>query len=282
MWPNTSQLTERIEERIREWHVSVETTLETESSFLAFGTCGDQAVVLKVLRAPGDEWRVGETLEAFDGAGTVRVHAHVPGAVLIERLHPGTSLVLLVLEGRDEEATEVIADVIQRMSRARQPSVPPATVEDWGEGFQRYLASRDTQVAIPLVKRAQQIYMDLCGSQRRTRLLHGDLHHDNVLFDADRGWVAIDPKGVVGEVEYEVGASLRNPVERPELFASSQIVERRLEVYALRLQLDADRALRWSFSQAVLSAIWSVEDGVAVDAANPGLMLAHAIQPLLG
>ena len=42
-------------------------------------------------------------------------------------------------------------------------------------------------------------------------LLHGDLQHYNVLLDKDRGWVAIDPKGVVGELEYEVGALLRNP-----------------------------------------------------------------------
>jgi streptomycin 6-kinase len=137
-------------------------------------------------------------------------------------------------------------------------------------------------VPIPLVERAQQTYAALCASQGRTRLLHGDLQHYNVLYDSARGWVAIDPKGVIGELEYEVGASLRNPVERAELFASPQIVERRLTSYAARLQLDADRALRWTFSQAVLSAIWSVEDRVAVTTAHPALMLARAVQPLLG
>ncbi len=276
------QLTERLGERVREWNITVETTLETRGSFLAFGRRGHQAVVLKVLRAPGDEWRVGDILETFDGRGTVRVYAHIPGAVLLENLNPGTSLVPLVLHGRDEEATEVIAGVIQRMSQARQPSGGPATVEDWGKGFERYLASRDARIPIPLVERAQQTYMALCGSQQRTRLLHGDLQHYNVLLDSDRGWVAIDPKGVVGEVEYEVGASLRNPVERPKLFASPQIVERRLRLYAARLHLDADRALQWSFSQAVLSAIWSIEDGIALDVTSPGMTLAHAIQPLLG
>jgi len=279
---NASDVTARVQERVREWDVVVTTTRETASSFLAFGTRGNQAVVLKVVRAPGEEWRVGQILEAFDGRGAVRVLAHVPGAVLLESLNPGTSLVPLVLEGRDDEATEIIASVIQHMSRPREAAVSLATVEDWGYGFRRYLAGRDTQVPIPLVERAQQTYADLCGSQRQPRLLHGDLQHYNVLFDSARGWIAIDPKGVVGEIEYEVGASLRNPVERPELFASPRIVERRLEGYEARLHLDADRALRWSFSQAVLSTIWSIEDGVAVTPANPALMLAHAIQPLLG
>ncbi len=275
------QLTERIDECVRAWNLTVQTTIDTETSFLAFGTCGNQAVVLKVVRALGEEWQVGEILEAFDGRGTVRALAYVPGAVLLERLNPGTSLVPVVLEGRDEEATEIIADIVRRMSHPRQPTAAPATVHDWGHGFRSYLATGDTQVPIPLLERAQQTYLTLCASQQRTRLLHGDLQHYNVLFDFDRGWLAIDPKGVVGEVEYEVGASLRNPVERPDLFASPQALARRLKVYEARLQLDVHRALQWAFSQAVLSAIWSVEDGAAVNAASPALMLARAIQPFL-
>lgn len=275
-------LRERIHERVREWNITVESTKETPSSFLAFGTRGTQAVVLKVLRTSGEEWQGGDLLEAFGSGGTVRALAHVPGAVLLERLNPGTSLVPLVLEGRDDEATEIIADVIQRISRSTQPSVAPATVQDWGDGFRRYLARGDTQVPIALVGRAQETYLSLCASQRGIRLLHGDLQHYNVLLDSARGWLAIDPKGVVGEVEYEVGASLRNPVERPELFASPHVVAQRLKVYAARLRLDADPALRWAFAQAVLSAIWCIEDGVAVNAAHPALMLAYVIEPLLG
>lgn len=275
------QLKDRVHERVREWRITVEMTLETESAFLAFGTRGNEPVVLKVLRSPGNEWRVGEILEAFDGGGTVRVFASVPGAVLLERLTPGSSLVPLVLDGRDAEATEVIAQVIQRMTHPRQPFRPPPTVEELGNGFRRYLAGDDTQVPISLVERAQRTYLALCGSQQRKRLLHGDLQHYNVLLDSHRGWLAIDPKGVVGEIEYEVGASLRNPVERPDLFASASAVERRLGIFADRLAIDADRALRWAFSQAVLSTLWSIEDGAAVDATNPGLMLAHAIEPLI-
>jgi streptomycin 6-kinase len=112
--------------------------------------------------------------------------------------------------------------------------------------------------------------------------LHGDLHHYNVLFDSERGWVAIDPKGVVGEVEYEVGAALRNPCESSELFARSATVEKRLNQFASKLDLDFSRALRWAFSQAVLSAIWGVEDGFPVGPLDPGLALAEAIRPMIG
>lgn len=112
-------------------------------------------------------------------------------------------------------------------------------------------------------------------------LLHGDLQHYNVLFDNARGWVAIDPKGVVGELEYEIGAILRNPVEQPEIFADPSVIKGRLETLTSHLHLDYSRALRWSFAQAVLSAIWSVEDGYHINPSAPSLILAHALQQLL-
>ena len=273
---------DRLDRCARDWRVRVASTLEAQSSILAFGTRDDRPVVLKVVRAPGDEWRAGEILAAFRGEGAVRVLAHEPGAALLERAVPGTSLTSLVLDGRDDEATEILADVIQHMG-GRKPTVHWAVaVDEWGRGFQSYLDSGETQIPAGVVDRAREIYARLCASQQHTRLLHGDLQHYNVLFDDSRGWLAIDPKGVVGEVEHELGASLRNPGERPDLFASPAIVERRVEVHAARLGIDADRTLRWAYAQAVLSAIWSVEDGFPVDSAHPSLQLARAIEPLLG
>jgi len=102
-----------------------------------------------------------------------------------------------------------------------------------------------------------------------------------VLHDAARGWVAIDPKGVLGEPEYEAGALLRNPGE-PERYASPEIVERRVRCCEARLGLDAGRMVAWGFAQAVLSAIWGVEDGYTLHPDAPPLRLARAIEPMLG
>lgn len=273
---------DRLDRYARDWGVTVESTLDTQGSILAFGSRDDQAVVLKVVRAPGDEWRAGEILAAFRGEGTARVLAHEPGAVLLARVVPGTSLTSLVLEGRDDEATEILAGVIQRMGGSNPTVSWAVTADEWGRGFRSYRDSGDAQISTALVDRAWEIYASLCTSHHNTRLLHGDLQHYNVLFDADRGWLAIDPKGVVGEVEYELGASLRNPGERPDLFASAEIVERRVGLFAAQLGIDGDRTLRWAYAQAVLSAIWSVEDGFPVDSAHLSLQLARAIEPLLG
>lgn len=279
---SVKQLGERVEERIRDWGVVAQDVLETHSSYVVFGRRGDRPVVLKVLRQPGDEWRCGEVLEAFGGGGMVRAYEYVGGAVLLERLNPGTPLAVMALGGRDEEATRILADVIRRMSRPIVSTEAFTTVHEWGKGFARYLDSGDKQIPTDLAEHGQHVYLKLCASQRETRLLHGDLHHYNVLFDADRGWLAIDPKGVVGEVEYEIGAALRNPYERPEMFASPGAVERRMLRYEAELKIDPARALAWGFAQAVLSAIWGVEDGFTVGEQNPSIMLAHAIRPMLG
>jgi len=287
----------------RKWGVAVETTFETESSVIAFGSRGagpfeSQPVVLKVIKREGDEWRSGEILHAFDGHGVARVYEHAPGAVLLERLRPGKSLAEIALSGRDEEATDILAGIIQQMSMQMsmsrsETSTADATVVtlwDWAKAFERYTpgglqlapdATADDKVLKQLVESAHRLYLNLCASQRESRLLHGDLQHYNVLFDSERGWLAIDPKGIIGEVEYEIGAILRNPIEQPELFTSRATVERRIKQLTGKLNLNRERVLAWGFAQAVLSALWDIEDGFTVDATHPALRLALAIQPML-
>src|SRR5687767_935895 len=133
--------------------------------------------------------------------------------------------------GRDDEASETIASVIQQMGRAAVSDVRFPTVQDWSKGFERYLDSNDRRVSRDLVERAQSVFTDLGSSQQNARLLHGDLQHYNVLRDDARGWIAIDPKGVVGEVEYEIGAALRNPAEWLSTAVSAQSIERRVSIF---------------------------------------------------
>ena len=271
---------DRLALRAQQWNVAIHHTRETTSSVIAFGERHNSPVVLKISKRQGDEWHAGDVLRAFDGDGTARVYKSDAGAVLLERLDPGNELAELVRQGNDETATEILAQVMRQMAH----HVPPAhcpTVFEWAHGFERYLKGGDKQIPVTMVSEAGELYRNLATSQQTAMLLHGDLQHYNVLFDSGRGWVAIDPKGVVGELEYEVGALLRNPVEQPDLFATPAIIERRLGILTKALNLDYGRALRWAYAQAVLSAIWDVEDGYPVGPDNPALKLAFVIRPML-
>lgn len=269
---------ERLADLAKAWSVDVDETRETETSVLGFGSFRGEPVVLKIARRPGDEWRAGEVLDAFQGSGAVRVWRHSGGASLVERATPGESLVELSKSGRDDEATDILADVIRRMSAgATRCDAPSAT--DWGRSFATYEASPDTQIPRDLVARAASMFAQLCASQASTRLLHGDLHHYNVVRDDARGWLTIDAKGVIAEVEYEIGAVLRNPGERPSMFLDPATIERRVDRFAETLGLDARRIVQWGFAQAVLSTIWDIEDQCDVN--HSVLQLATVLERLL-
>lgn len=271
----------RLTDCARAWRVSVANVIETGTSLLGFGHRGNEPVVLKVVKRAGDEWDSGDVVAAFNGKGVVRVFEHIGGALLLERLTPSTPLVSIVREERDNEATDVLAGLIGEIRGTAPPARCP-TVRQWGEAFGRYLASGDEHIPRQLIDDARDHYLRLCASQQHAQLLHGDLHHDNVLWDSIRGWTAIDPKGVVGEIEYEIGAALRNPMAMQDLVTAPQRLQKRVEQFSTYLGLDAERVLGWAFGQAVLSAIWEVEDGRAVDVTHVGLRLAQAIGTLLG
>jgi streptomycin 6-kinase len=271
---------DQLKAKAADWDVTIEETRETLTSLLGFGVRADQRVVLKISKYAGDESYSGKVLAAFAGDGAVKVYEYETGAVLVERLEPGEQLVEVLKSGDDEEATRILAQVIGKLANHTAPTECP-TVADWGRGFDRYLESGDQQIPHKLVQEARDLYHDLESTQRRTMLLHGDLQHYNVLFDKERGWVAIDPKGIVGELEYEIGALLRNPVEHPELFANPATINRRLETLTTLLHLDHARTLAWSFAQAVLSAVWDVEDNYQTAPNHPALLLAQALKPML-
>ncbi len=273
-------LVEQLKLRAAEWNVAIAETRQTEGSLLGFGLSDGNPVVLKVSKV-SDELNSGGVLRAFQGAGTVQVYESDQGAVLLERLDPATELVELVRSGRDEDATEILAQVIAAMMNHEPPPGCP-TLFDWARGFDRYISEHsDGPVSLHVAHEAADIYRGLAATQLQTMLLHGDLHHYNVLLDSQRGWVAIDPKGVVGELEYELGAIIRNPVELPDFYISRAVVERRLKKLTDALRLDYDRALGWTFAQAVLSAIWDVEDGFEVTQDNAALQFAEVIKRMI-
>jgi len=273
-------MNDQLRAKAAEWNVTIEETRETATSLLGFGVRDGRHVVLKLIKGVHDELHSGEVLRAFAGRGAVRVYESDVGAVLVERLEPGEQLVNLVRRGADDAATEVLARVIESLANHAAPRECPSVTE-WGRGFTRYVRGGNRQIPNGLVEEAAEVYDELASSQRAAMLLHGDLQHYNILFDNNRGWTAIDPKGVVGELEYEAGALLRNPVEQPALFTNAATIERRLEILTKLLPLDHSRALRWSFAQSVLSAIWDFEDGYPVPPNHHALLLAQTLRQML-
>jgi streptomycin 6-kinase len=267
-------------EHAERWNVVLENEIsETRSGLIGYGTRDGNAVVLKVPMSRTDEAMAAAALKHFGPSSAVKlIECADSGVVLIERAVPGTHLTELVLKGDDRQATQVMCDLMAFMHKPPPASPNFPTVEDWGLGFSRYLATGDKALAPDLVQRARDVFDSLCSTQGARCLLHGDLHHDNVVWDKRSGWRVIDPKGVIGEPAYEAGAALRNPTDDPRWFADESIIEKRIAIFAERLSHDPRRLRAWAYAQAVLSAIWSIEDG---EDPERGLATAAALEALL-
>jgi streptomycin 6-kinase len=262
--------------------VSIQETRLTETSLIGFGTRRHQPVVLKVIRKDNsEEWRCGEILRAFDGRGMIPVIQDAPGAVLLPRLVPGHNLGSLCLEGQDDRATEILGSIINGF--ATEEAVPAwlQSVDRLMPDFARFREGANGFIPMHFVDRAEALFGELCATQTVTRLLHGDLHHHNVLFDAETGWVAIDPWGAIGELEFEVGASLRNPIDAPHLLGDSSVIERRVRRYEHQLRFDADRALKWAFATTVLGILWPPDPDIGLDLRGAFVLAAGSMLRLL-
>ena len=222
-----------------------------------------------------------EALRYYAGAGAVRLLVDWPeqGAFLLEQVQPGTPAAELA---DDDQATRLAAGVMQALHTLRsQPPGDFPTTAEWGLGFQRLHARYHGGCGpLPesLVSAAEGIFHDLLASCAPPVLLHGDLHHWNLLASQRRGWLAIDPQGVLGEPAYEVGAWLRNPYPALARWPDARRKQaRRIAIFAEILGWDAQRLWGWGFAQAVLSAAWSDEDGEAD--AETWLAIARSLQP---
>lgn len=262
------------------WALTIDAPpIETPAGLVAFVHRGGAPAVLKIHGPRSDEHRSADVLAHYAGSGAVRLLERDPAGLLIERATPGTELASLVRAGDDDRATAIVADTIAALRARTGPVDGLPTARDLGRGFARYRqGGGDRRIEPALVARAQELYAELAASQPEPVVLHGDLHHYNILHDTRRDWLAIDPKGMTSEPAYEVGASLRNPIEDPALFARPAIIARRLAIYTERLGYDPKRMAGWCFAQAVLSALWAIEDGT--DPAF-GIACAEAALPLL-
>jgi streptomycin 6-kinase len=204
-----------------------------------------------------------DALHLFEGRGIARLLEVDPeqGALVLERLAPGTPLSALE---DDAQATSIAATVMRKMWRPAPAGHAFPSVADWAAGLGRLRARFEgTSGPLPpaLVDEAESLFAELIGSISELVLLHGDLHHGNILAAAREPWLAIDPKGLVGEPAYEVGALLRNPM--PQLLSMpdpGRLLARRVAQLADELGFDRARLRGWALAQAVLSAWWSIED----------------------
>ena len=249
---------DQLSEVERRWSLSVHERLDSSFNYVARASHADLGEVVVKLAVPGVEFvRELEALRLYGGQGAARLLKADPtnGAMMLESVRPGSALSNV---RSDEEATSIAASVMRSLWRLAPEQHPFAAMSEFDGGVEwlrTCLANQRSPVPTALVSRAEGLLRELASGQAEPVLLHGDLHHDNIL-SAERGrWLAVDPKGVVGDPAYDVGPFLYN-----RLFETGSpvcVLERRVDQMSEELGFERDRIVGAAIPRAVMAA-WPV------------------------
>lgn len=215
---------------------------------------GNVPAMLKISQEP--EEQAGSQLMAWwDGDGAAPVLAHQGEALLMKRAQGPATLIQMVNSGRDDEAIRILCAVVARLHTPRSKPIPELV--PLGQWFESLLSAAATHYGI--LEHCAGAARELLAAPLDVAVLHGDIHHGNVLDFGQAGWLAIDPKGLYGERGFDYANILCNPDEAsalaPEYFA------RRIALIADASGIDRRRLLQWVLAWTGLSATWMLEDG---------------------
>lgn len=232
------------------------------------GGSAQRDVVLK-MGVPNREIRSEmAALRLFNGEGACRLLEYDEEKcwMLLERLKPG--VMLATLED-DEAATRIAAEVVKRiwMPVGVQQVVPLhqkfIQLTDWFDGLkrlQKMFNGGTGPLDEKLVERAESFVKEFFAEDHCPVLMHGDFHHFNIL-SSERGWLVIDPKGVIGPACYEVGPLMMNPWGKLLNGTNYRLVmKRRIDILHEHLGFERERIREWTLAHAILSAWWGIED----------------------
>ena len=211
--------------------------------------------MLKVATEP-EERRGADTMTWWDGDGAAHVIAQEGDALLMERAEGATSLAKMALSGCDDEATRIMCQVAAKLHAPRLRPLPSSLVPlpNWFAALEPG-AARHKGILEQAVATARHLF----AKPRDIVVLHGDIHHGNILDFGSRGWLAIDPKGLLGERAFDFVNILRNP--NAQIALAPGRFSRQVTVLAEAAGLDRVRFLKWILAFTGLSAAWILGDG---------------------
>jgi streptomycin 6-kinase len=245
----------------------------TRSSRLLPVMRGDEPAMLKVAVEP-EEKRGANLMKWWNGEGAASVLAQAGDALLLERASGDRSLVDMARDGDDDEASRIICAVATRLHapRADRPS-ELTPLSEWFAALEPAAVRHGG-----ILRLAASTARELLADPRDITVLHGDIHHGNVLDFGPRGWLAIDPKGLIGECGYDFANMFNNPDSN--VAAAPGRLARQATVVAGAADLDRSRLVRWVVAYSGLSAAWFLADGDEAAATLPMTIAGIAVAEL--
>lgn len=199
------------------------------------------------------------TLETYGGKGCAAIIKSDAenGAMLLEHILPGTMLTKV------EELNSIshFAKVWSALRRSVKKNANHPSIGNWMESLDRFQATNPTNqglISDDFICLAKTYFMEITNSSKGSELLHGDLHHENILYSDTHGWIAIDPKGVTGDPYFDTTSFLINQLfNKPN---PKKVLEQRVNLLCDEMQMDKNRLLKAAIAMSILYACWGIDD----------------------
>ncbi len=247
---------------LKQWHLIQDgDPIITNTSRLLPVSYDGSSAMLKI--ALSDEERAGAALMVWwKGDGAARIFKHEGDALLMERATGKRSLFDMAKSGQDDEASKIICDVAAKLHTQNNKPLPATLVplSTWFSSLHSAAAEHGG-----IFTDANKVALELLNNPQGTGVLHGDIHHQNILDSGMHGWIAIDPKGLIGEPGFDYANIFCNPDW--DVATSPGRLTRQATVVAETAGLERLRLMKWIFAYAGLSAAWSLTDGDSPDLA---------------
>ena len=249
----------------RLWHLTPDgVPFDTPLNWLLPVRTHDAEPAILKIPKPGanavDEIHAAAMLTYYAGAGAIRLMRSDSKALLLERACGVQSLWAMATSGdagQDNAAAEILASSLLKLHAQRDTQPPPdlMSLDRWFQPLRNFRSHA------PVMDTAAALVERLIETAPPPQVLHGDMHHQNVVHDTQRGWLAIDPKGLWGERTYDVANLIRNPQYHAAIVHDPVRMQRLAHLYESSLDLDPLRLLQFTVAHAALSAAWGLEDG---------------------
>ena len=251
----------RIRTAARRWNLTdVETVYEEHGKTVCFALSAEYGpVVLKTSMDSGLLHGEYEALKAFGGNHFCRAYDYdMAGNILLEeRLMPGTVL-------RDISDTNRRLEIFSKIFREPHPQAIPGYpfYTDWLERAWRFCRDAGAASAVTeKMRRAYEIGEELFEKYRERVLLHGDLHHDNILLCGKGTYKVIDPKGVIGPAIFDLPRFIMNELDTDAEKSGAEHIRDVIERLSRALEYERADVGKLYFMEVILGNVWCLQDG---------------------
>lgn len=223
-------------------------------NYVTFGYQNSKQIALKLSLDNALLLNEIDYLKSTQQHGAITLLYYNKNMMIMEQAQPGITLKEM-FPNNDKDATIICCSLIKKLHTAK------IRKNHNFKSIKELLKVLDKDLTIPkdILLKARSLRDNLLITTTQEVLLHGDLHHENIL-KHNNEWIAIDPKGFIGDPAFDIAGYLYNPIPKlPEHNNAQKIIKDRIKLCSELLSIPEQKIYNWMYVKVVLCWAWTLE-----------------------